>query len=120
MPGEIIQRAEDSKVGRFIGSVQTHGQGLLHLVEDVESGFVLAFPSLKGWALAAQEVVQAVEDGIKDVEPTPAPVTPPPTAAPAEAPAAPTGALAAAGVDEPAPANAAPSAVGMSGTGLES
>lgn len=133
MPGEILKRVEDSKVGRFIASIPSNGQGLLHLVEDVETGFVMAFPSLKGWALATQDVIDGIDKGVKDAQvqsqgqahsdpipQAPAPVTPPPTATPAEPAPAPTGALATAGVDNPTPANAAPSAAELSGTGLDS
>lgn len=60
----FIQNIETGKVGKFIASIPTQGQGLLHLVEDVETGFVSAFPTLEKYRVAAQSVIDDIAEGV--------------------------------------------------------
>jgi hypothetical protein len=113
MPGEILKRVEDSKIGRFVASIPTNGQGLLHLVEDVETGFVMAFPALKGWEIASQDVIDGVQKAEADknaATQTPVPVTPVPAPVAAPVPVVAGPGLAGTGLDAPAPAYVAPAA----------
>lgn len=82
----FIQNIETGKVGKFIASIPTQGKGLLHLVEDAETGFIQAFPSLEKYKVAAQEIVDDVEAGVKVAEGV---VNTPPPPAPTSDPSAP-------------------------------
>jgi hypothetical protein len=64
----FIQNIETGKVGRFIGSVQAQGKGLLHLVEDAETGFLSAFPTLEKYRVASQDVIDSVTKDVDAVD----------------------------------------------------
>ena len=64
----LLQNIESGKLGTFIGSVRAEGKGLLHLVEDVETGFIQAFPSLEKYRQASQQIIDSVALAASEAE----------------------------------------------------
>lgn len=50
--GTLLQHLTTGNLVRFIVSIPTLGQGALHLVEDVATGFVRAYQTLEDFKLA--------------------------------------------------------------------
>jgi hypothetical protein len=67
---ELLQHLETGKFAKFITSIQTLGDGPLHLVEDLETSFLSAYPTLEKYRVVTQEVIDEaakVADGIETV-----------------------------------------------------
>ncbi len=84
--GTLLKHITTGKLVRFIASIPTQGQGLIHLVEDFDTGFVKAYQNLKEYILATEEDATApvapapVDPAPLPIPAQPVPLTPPPIA----------------------------------------